>query len=262
MIGKSLAHYEILERIGAGGMGEVFRARDTKLGREVAIKVLPPEMAGDPERQKRFKREAMAVAALKHPNIVTIYSVEEEGDTLFLTMELIEGKSLVDLIPSHGFTLSRFLELALPISGAVSYAHKQGITHRDLKPGNIMLDAEGRPKVLDFGLAKLLETPSSPEAATMAESGTITKEGKVLGTAAYMSPEQAEGKPVDPRSDVFSLGVVFYEMATGERPFQGDTSISTISSILKDHPPLVNEVNHALPRHVGRVVNRCLAKDP
>jgi TolB-like protein/Flp pilus assembly protein TadD len=177
-------------------------------------------------------------------------------------MELVEGQPLSDVIPGHGFTLSRLLDLALPIADAVSYAHKQGITHRDLKPSNIMLDAEGRPKVLDFGLAKLLEAPVTPDAATMADSGSITKEGRVLGTAAYMSPEQAEGKQVDARSDIFSLGIILYEMATGERPFTGDTSISTISSILKDHPPPVNDINHALPRHLGRIVNRCLAKDP
>jgi serine/threonine protein kinase/tetratricopeptide (TPR) repeat protein len=262
MVGKQLLHYEIIERLGSGGMGEVYRARDTKLGREIALKVLPPAMAGNADRRTRFQREAMAVAALKHPNIVTIYAVEEDQGTLFIAMELIEGRSLDHLIPPQGLNLAQLLEMTIPVSDAVAYAHEKGITHRDLKPSNIMLDEAGRPKVLDFGLAKLLEAPADANGATLAADGSVTKEGVVIGTASYMSPEQAEGKPTDARSDVFSLGIILYEMATGRKPFQGDTTISTISSILKDTPPPATELNRSLPHHLGRVVNRCLAKDP
>jgi TolB-like protein/tetratricopeptide (TPR) repeat protein len=262
MIGQKLLHYEILEKLGVGGMGEVYRARDTKLGREVAIKVLPADMAGDLERRQRFRREAMAVAALQHPNIVTIFAVEEDKDVLFLAMELIRGSSLDRIIPPHGMNLAQLLEIAIPVADAVSYAHGKGITHRDLKPGNIMVDDTGRARVLDFGLAKLLEAPATADGATVVGDGSVTREGVVLGTASYMSPEQAEGKPTDSRSDIFSLGIILYEMATGQRPFQGETTISTISSILKDTPVSVTEINHSLPNHLGRVIHRCLAKEP
>ena len=232
MIGEALSHYKILEKIGAGGMGEVYRAHDSKLGRDVALKVLPKEMANDPERRKRFEREARSVATLKHPNIVTIHSVEESNGTHFITMELVEGKTLSALIPENGLSLEQFFTWGISLTDAVSSAHDKGITHRDLKPANIMLDADGRVKVLDFGLAKLLHPDPDPEHdKTMADSDTA--EGVVLGTVAYMSPEQAEGKAVDHRTDVFSLGVILYEMATGKRPFKGDTRISTISSIIK-----------------------------
>jgi TolB-like protein/Flp pilus assembly protein TadD/predicted Ser/Thr protein kinase len=258
-----LSHYRLIEKIGAGGMGQVYRAEDTRLGREIAIKVLPTEVAENPDRRRRFELEARAVATLKHPNIVTIYSVEEASGVHFITMELIDGQPLSQLIPSDGFELSRFFELATPLADALSSAHAKGIAHRDLKPANVMLDSDGRLKVLDFGLAKLLAPTTSPETATQAlASATRTEEGRVLGTAAYMSPEQAEGKPVDPRSDIFSLGVVLYEMATGSRPFQGDTPISTISSILKDTPSRVSDLKRTLPRHLGRIIERCLEKKP
>jgi len=261
MVGQTLSHYKIIEKIGAGGMGEVYRAQDSKLGRDVALKVLPKEMASDPERRKRFEREARSVATLKHPNIVTIHSVEESDGTHFITMELVEGKTLSALIPENGLTLEQFFTWGSSLADAVSSAHDKGITHRDLKPANIMLDADGRVKVLDFGLAKLLHPDPEPDHdKTMADSDTA--EGVVLGTVAYMSPEQAEGKTVDHRSDVFSLGVILYEMATGKRPFKGDTRISTISSILRDEPAVVSEVKQTLPRHLGRIVKRCLAKAP
>jgi serine/threonine protein kinase len=258
---ENLSHYEIKERIGAGGMGEVYRARDTKLGREVALKLLPETLASDPERRARFEREARAIAALNHPNIVTVHSIEEDGGRHFLTMELVEGKTLSSLIPPGGMSLRQFFEIAIPFSDALAAAHAQGILHRDLKPDNLMLNREGRVKVFDFGLAKLREEAADVE-ATVVASKMVTGEGRVLGTAAYMSPEQAEGKEVDTRSDIFSLGIVLYEMATGKRPFSGETTISTLSSILRDTPPLANEVNPALPRHLSRILKRCLAKDP
>ena len=263
MIGKTLAHYEVVGSLGKGGMGEVYVAEDTKLGRRIALKVLPKEMAADPERRARFEREARAVAALSHPNIVTVHSVEEADGVHFITMELVEGKTLAKMLPKNGYALSELLEIAIPLADAVSSAHRTGITHRDLKPDNVMVDGEGRLRVLDFGLAKLHDPVGFGEGVTEAPTAALeTEEGKILGTVAYMSPEQAEGKPVDPRSDVFSLGTILYEMATGERPFSGDTSMSTIGAILKDHPSSVTELNPSLPRHLGRIVRRCLAKDP
>jgi len=265
--GARLGHYEILEPLGAGGMGEVYRARDTRLDRDVALKVLPPEMAADAERRLRFEREAKAIAALDHPNIVTIHSVEEatvagEGlPILFLTMQLVDGKPLSELIPRQGLALERFFELSTQLADAVSAAHARGITHRDLKPSNVMVTGDGRVKVLDFGLAKLREEPSAAP-STELPTQHVTEEGRILGTVAYMSPEQAEGKPLDHRSDIFSLGIMLYEMASGQAPFRGDTKVSLLSSIVKDVPAPVTEVNRRLPRHLGRIVRRCLEKDP
>ena len=261
MAGSMLGHYRVVSRLGAGGMGEVFAAEDTKLGRRVALKLLRPEMADDPERLQRFQREARAVAALNHPNIVTLYSVEETDGVQFLTMELVEGKTLADLIPKGGLPLDELLRLAGPLVEAVAFAHERGIVHRDLKPANVMLAADGRLKVLDFGLAKLKPQHSSTETTGLATQ-SLTQHHAVMGTAAYMSPEQAEGQPVDHRSDIFSLGVVLYEMACGQRPFGGDTAVSVISSVLKDTPPPVSGVNRAVPLALERVITRALAKDP
>jgi len=262
VIGRRLAHYEITEKLGQGGMGEVYRAHDSKLGRDVAIKVLPDDAARDPERHARFIREARSVAALKHPNIVTVYSVEETDGVTFLTMELVEGRSLSEIIPIDGLRLDKFFDNAIPLSDAVGFAHERGITHRDLKPGNIMVERDGRVKVLDFGLAKVLSMGSGLETAETVVRTHDTAAGKILGTPAYMSPEQAEGKNVDHRSDIFSLGIVLYEMATGRRPFEGDTPISTISSILKDQPRPVSEIKNANPRELSRIISHCLEKDP
>jgi len=265
VVGKTLAHYEILELLGKGGMGEVYRARDTKLERDVAIKILPADLAGDPERLARFEREAKSVAAIDHPNIVTVYSVEETDGLHFITLQLVEGRTLSELLPRNGLALEKFFDIAIPLADAVSAAHERGITHRDLKPSNIMVSDDGRLRVLDFGLAKLAEEPPGVDSETehaTAHAADLTEEGQILGTVAYMSPEQAEGKRVDPRSDVFSLGILLYEMAVGERPFRGDTKISLISSIMKDKPVPVTEINRALPRHLGRILGRCLEKDP
>lgn len=262
MVGESFGHYRIIEKIARGGMGEVYRARDTRLDRDVALKVLPPDTATDPERVRRFEREAKAVAALKHPNIVTIHSVEEIDGRHCLTMELVEGKTLAEMIPPGGLPLDRFFDIAIPLADALSAAHAKGITHRDLKPSNVMVDADGRVKVLDFGLAKLFAGPEGEDATTLVGDEKVTAEGKILGTVYYMSPEQAEGKALDHRSDIFSLGVVLYEMAVGDRPFAGDTPISTISAILKDSPKPVTARKATLPRHLARVVGRCLEKNP
>ncbi len=270
MIGTTLSHYKLTAKLGEGGMGEVYRAEDTTLDRAVALKVLPAALAEDPERLARFEREAKTLAALDHPNIVHIYSVESgtleeesEGEPRtirFLTMQLIEGRSLSEMIPGGGMQLEQIFTLAIPLAEALAAAHEKGVVHRDLKPGNIMVTEEGRVKVLDFGLAKLrqqgaLETTEAP-------TEVLTGEGRILGTMPYMSPEQLEGKDLDSRSDIFSLGILLYELATGARPFQGDTSVSLISAIVKDTPPSIDTVRAELPHHLARIVNRCLDKNP
>ena len=260
MIGRTLAHYRILEKLGSGGMGEVYVAEDTKLSRKVAFKVLPEEMATG-ERLSRFEREAKAIAALNHPNIVTVFSVEEAEGVHFITMELVRGKTLAELLPKNGFPLSKFFDIAIPLSDAVAAAHQEGITHRDLKPDNTMVGEDGRVKVLDFGLAK----PAGGFAGTgaVSELPTVakTQEGAIVGTVNYMSPEQAAGKAVDPRSDIFSLGIVFYEMLTGRRPFGGDTHAEVLSSIIRETPRPVQELRDDVPRELSKMVQRCLAKE-
>jgi len=261
MIGQRIGHYQILDKLGEGGMGEVYLAEDIRLKRQVALKVLPVEMAASRERVERFQREAEALAALDHPNIVTIYSVEEEEDVRFLTMQRVTGKRLAELILAGGMPLHSIFEIAIPLADALAAAHEKGVIHRDLKPSNIMVDDRRRVRVLDFGLAKL----GMEEAATSATelpTEPLTREGRILGTMPYMSPEQLEGSDLDGRSDIFSLGVVLYEMVTGERPFKGDTSVSLISSIVKDAPPEIETVRGDLPRHLSRVINHCLEKDP
>jgi Tol biopolymer transport system component len=261
MIGTTLHHYRIIRPLGRGGMGEVYAAEDTRLNRAVALKVLPQITAADPERLSRFQREAKAIAALNHPNIVTIYSVEEADGVPFLTMELVEGKPLDALIPRAGMKPAALLALAVPLADAVSAAHQRGIVHRDLKPTNIMVGADGRLKVLDFGLAKLTQDTVNPVAET-ATIEHLTAHHSVIGTAAYMSPEQAEGRPVDHRSDIFSLGILLYEMATGGRPFKGESAMSILSAVIKDAPPAAADVNPGVPLELDRVIRRCLAKDP
>jgi len=262
LTGRTLLHYRILDKIGSGGMGDVYAAEDTKLRRTVALKVLPEAMASDAGRLARFEREATAIAALNHPHIITIHSIDQVEGIHFLTMELIRGRRLTDLIPKDGLPLGRLIELALPLADAVSAAHLQGITHRDLKPDNVMVGDEGRLKVLDFGLAKLVEEANGAATGTQLPTTAKTEEGTILGTLSYMAPEQVEGRPADARSDVFSLGVVIYEMATGRRPFGGGSKASLLAAILRDTPPPVTEVNRGLPRDLQRIVRRCLAKDP
>ena len=264
MIGQTLSRYKITGMLGEGGMGVVYRAEDPELGREVALKLLPAEMADNPKRLERFRREAKAVAAINHPNIVTIHSIESVETTHFLTMELVEGESLDQIIPPGGMPLAKVFEIAVPLADALASAHEQGIVHRDLKPANVMVTAENRIKVLDFGLAKLVEDPDSEtgDPALTAVPTELTAEGMVMGTAPYMSPEQVEGRAMDHRTDIFSLGIVLYEMATGKRPFAGDTSAALVSSILRDSPPTVTEINESLPRHLARIIQHCLEKDP
>ena len=262
MIGRTLAHYRIAAAIGAGGMGEVFRATDTKLGRDVALKVLPPEMASRPERLARFQREARAVAALNHPHIVTIYSVEEADGVHFLTMELVEGQALDRTIPEGGLPLGRIFEIATALAEALAAAHDKGIVHRDLKPANVMIANDGRVKVLDFGLAKRSVTEAEAPANSELLTELRTREGVVVGTVPYMSPEQVQGRAVDHRTDIFSLGVILYEMATGRRPFRSDSAAGLMSAILRDTPEPATSVRADLPGALHAAIEGCLHKDP
>ena len=261
MIGETIGHYKILEKLGEGGMGQVYRAQDQNLDRQVAIKMLPPTLATDPNRLRRLKREAQVLATLDHPNIVSVYAVDKIDEVPFLAMELVEGKNLSDFITKEGLSLHDFFEVAIPLTEALSVAHERGIIHRDLKPSNIMVSKEGDVKVLDFGLAKVRQLPGDdvdPNASTEA----LTVEGHVLGTMPYMAPEQVQGMPVDQRSDIFSLGIVLYQMATGHRPFKGANSAELISSILRDEPDPIDDLKQEMPHHLGRIVRQCLEKEP
>ncbi len=257
MIGTTLGHYQIVDRLGKGGMGEVFVAEDTKLHRRVALKVLPEKFASSASRRERFEREARAVAALDHPNIVTIFSVEEMDGVHFITMQLLEGELLSERIPPKGLEPSELLDIALPLADALTAAHAKGITHRDIKPKNILITRDGTVKVLDFGLAKL-EAIEASETEAELETLELTQPGVIMGTASYMSPEQLQGEPIDSRTDIFSLGVVLYEMATGRRPFRGRTPIAVASSILKDKPKPLRELRKELPTELGRIIGQCL----
>ena len=257
-----LSHFRLLQVIGEGGMGVVWKALDTALARAVAIKLLPDALCQDAERLARLTAEAKAVATLNHPNIVILYSIEEADGRRFLNMELVEGQSLAELIPKSGLLPADFLRIALPIADALSAAHRRGITHRDLKPRNVMVGSDGRVKVLDFGLASSPAIPD-PESSDPSEITTRTKTlGGLSGTLAYMSPEQVQGLPTGPVSDIFSLGVVLYEMATGRRPFQGRNPADLITAILRDTPVPPTRLSEAYPARLDRLVARCLEKDP
>jgi serine/threonine protein kinase/cytochrome c-type biogenesis protein CcmH/NrfG len=263
--GTRLGTYEILRPLGSGGMGEVYRARDTRLGREIAIKVLPAEVASSPDRLARFEREARTVAGLNHPNIVVLHTVEDVNGIRFLTMELVEGQTLTTLVAPGGLPLPKLLELAVPLADALVAAHEKGVIHRDLKPGNVMVTREGRVKVLDFGLAKMIgaDTPVAHSASfTATAESPISGEGRVLGTVPYMAPEQVRGEATDARSDLFSLGIILYELATGRRPFSGDSNAETTSAILRDAPEPLNRIRADLPQDLDRIVSRCLEKNP
>jgi serine/threonine protein kinase len=257
--GTTLGHYRIVGHLGAGGMGEVYRAEDTRLAREVALKVLPHPVATDPDRIERFKREARLVAALNHPQIVTLYSVEEADGIHFLTMELVTGGTLDARITSTGMPIPQVLDIAHSVADALSVAHGKSIVHRDLKPANVMIAHDGRVKVLDFGLAKMQD---EERPASDAETIARTAVGIVMGTVPYMAPEQIEGKAVDQRADVFSLGVMMYEMTTGRRPFTGDSQAAILSSILRDPAPDVSAQRPDVPRALADLVARCLEKEP
>jgi serine/threonine protein kinase len=257
----AIRNYRLLEEIGRGGMGIVYRAEDVRLGRQVAIKVLPPEFATDPQRRARLMREARAASALNHANIVTVYDIGSESGFDFIAMEFVAGKPLADLIPPMGLKAPEAVRLAVQIAGALAKAHSAGIAHRDLKPANVMLDAEGDAKLMDFGLAKTLEAPLAEGSGTHIVPA-CTAEGAVVGTAGYMSPEQAEGKPADHRSDIFSFGAMLYEMVTGRHAFERDSNLSTLAAILHDEPVPPRHLSPDVRPDLERVILRCLEKDP
>src|SRR5262245_60334303 len=240
---RRLGPYTLLAKIGEGGMGEIYRARDPRLEREVAIKLLPLALRGDPERRARFLREARAVAQLSHPHITAIHEVGEADGQDFIALEYVDGHTLVEMLAARRLSLSELVDLALPLADAVAYAHERGVVHRDLKPGNVMVTSRGHPKLLDFGLAKRLEQGSD----LSAKPTTLTREGAVFGTPNAMSPEQALGHTVDARSDVFSFGSLLHELATGRPAFAGETVIEVIDAVIHREPPPLAQARPDLP---------------
>jgi len=259
LTGESLGHYEIVSILGSGGMGTVYLAKDSKLDRSIAVKTLPNSFSRESNYIKRFRTEAKAAATLNHPNVATVYSVEETDDNqIFITMEYVEGKPLSAMIPQNGLSQRTFLEWFISIADALAHAHDSGIVHRDIKPNNIMITPKGTPKILDFGLAQIDKAKFSENDTTL----NLTKTGQVIGTPAYMSPEQAEGKQADHRTDIFSLGVVMYEAITGEKPFKGDNYAAIISELMTKEPRNIAELKPDIPYLLTRVIMKCLSKDP
>jgi serine/threonine protein kinase len=256
LINSTLSHYRVISKVGAGGMGEVYLAQDTKLDRKVALKILPPQFAADTDRMARFVREAKSASALNHPNIITIYEIGESEGTHFIATEFINGKTLNQYLKDNQQDSKSLLELAIQIASALDEAHSAGIVHRDIKPDNVMVRGNGLAKILDFGIAKVSGRGLSDEAATAIKSGTSP--GIIIGTANYMSPEQATGKEIDARTDIFSFGVVLYEMVSDRLPFAGDTAVEMIGAILRDEP---KELSATVPVQLKTIICKCLRKD-
>ena len=262
-LGTALGPYELTGALGAGGMGEVYRARDPRLHRDVAIKVLPPAFAEDDERLRRFEQEARAAGLLNHPNIVAIYDFGTHDGAPYVVSELLEGETLRHRIGGHALSPRKAVDIAIQLMHGLAAAHHRGIVHRDLKPDNIILTRDGQVKILDFGLAKLtLPDPGGQAVSRSATFGVDTGPDAVWGTAGYMSPEQVRGKPVDYRSDLFSFGAILYEMLSGRRAFKGDTPADTTSAILREDPPEITGTGHAIPPALERIVRHCLEKNP
>ena len=263
MIGKTLSHYKVIEKIGQGGMGVVYRAQDTNLSREVAIKVLPEQFTQDPQRLARFEREAKLLASLNHPNIAAIPSFEHSDGIHFLVLELVEGDTLADLLTKGPLPVEKALEVCRQIAEGVEAAHEKGVIHRDLKPANVKVTPEGKVKILVFGLAKAFE--DEIPAADISQSPTLTEEmtraGVILGTAAYRSPEQAKGKEVNKQADIFAFGAILYELLTGRRAFQGETITETLAKILEGEPDW-KAVPQSVPSRIQELIEDCLEKAP
>ena len=262
--GKTLGPYVVEALLGVGGMGEVYLARDTRLQRTVAIKVLPAHLSSNPDLHARFEQEAKAISALQHPNICVVHDIGSQGGVDFMVMEYVAGKTLDRVVPKGGLPANVAIKYAIQIAEALSRAHAAGIVHRDLKPANIMVDESGLVKVLDFGLAKLaVPGPAmGGDGATVAVATGSTTPGMIVGTLAYMSPEQAEGKNIDARSDIFSFGAVLYEMLSGRRAFDGQSSAALLAAVMRDDPQPLSELKRDVPPEVRRVVSHCLKKDP
>jgi serine/threonine protein kinase len=261
MIGQTIQHYQVEELLGQGGMGVVYRARDTRLGRPVALKVLPPEFSRDPDRKARFLREARAASAVNHPAIAQIYDVDEGEHGLFIAMELVEGRTVRTLVQERELDALGAIEIATQVAGGLQKAHEAGIVHRDIKPENVIVTPDGHAKILDFGLAKLHEPETeAKDGISQMETLAKTQAGFVLGTLRYMSPEQARGQTVDHRSDIFSLGVLLYEMVTGQLPFSGSTALDTLHAIAFEETRPVTALRPNLPPSLQRVITRCLRK--
>lgn len=262
MVGQRLLHYEIVDKLGAGGMGEVYRARDSKLGRDVAIKTLPAAFAADPERLSRFRREARVLASLNHPNIAAIHSLEDDKGTHYLVLELVEGETLADRIARGPVPVKEALRICSQVAEALEAAHQKGITHRDIKPANIKVTPEGRVKVLDFGLAKAFAVEGA--GGDLSELPTVTapptREGQILGTPAYMSPEQVRGKPLERQTDVWSFGCVLFELLAGKRAFRGETLSDTLAKVLEREPEW-QTLPASTPARIRELLRRCLEKD-
>ena len=257
---ESLGHYKILDRIGAGGMGEVYRARDTRLGRTVAIKVMAADVAGDPARRERLLREARASAALSHPNIAALYEIGEDQGQLFLVFEFVPGETLKTVIGGRPLNSRRAIDLGVQIADAIAEAHAEGIVHRDIKPANIIITPKDKAKILDFGLATWTAGGAEREHAAHDATVMVTGAGTALGTVAYMSPEQALGEKVDQRTDIFSLGVVLFEMLTGKLPFAGATVTALALQIVQAPAPALSSVDRSLPKELEPILGRALAK--
>ena len=266
--GHRLLHYRLIRKIGEGGMGVVYEATDTRLDRSVAIKILPPELTQDPERSARFHQEARLAAAFNHPNIATVHDVGEQDGVTFIVMELVRGESLRGLVGDKPLGVERAVDIATGIAAGLGRAHREGVLHRDLKPDNVVLTDEGVPKILDFGLGKLMgdEEPSKAPMAseiptvTALSSPQVTHDGQILGTLAYMSPEQVKGHAVDARADVFSFGVLLYELLTAKQPFAGESSLDTVSAILRDEPAPLEGGRQDVPAALQEILDRCLSK--
>src|SRR5262245_37805326 len=261
--GTRLGPYEIAAPTGAGGMGEVYKAKDIRLDRTVAVKVLPSHVSSDPVLRERFEREARTIAALNHPHICTLHDVGRNDGTDFLVLEYLEGPTLADRLTKGALPIDQALQLAIQIADALDKAHRAGIVHRDLKPGNVMLTKSGA-KLLDFGLAKVTPAAVAASGLSMAPTGVspATMQGTILGTLQYMAPEQIEGQKADARTDIFAFGGVLYEMLTGKRAFDGKTQASLIAAILERDPPTALALQPATPRALDRLVRKCLAKEP